>query len=83
MAALPLLLRNVCELIAKPIQVIVKINQVVDEWFLERFVQKIVAILQQFGVQRIEELLIHTLRIANRSQLFVDSAELLGECSRS
>src|SRR5207237_10430754 len=39
------------ELFAQSVEMVVEINQVVDERLLERFVQKIVAILEQFGMK--------------------------------
>src|SRR5437899_11497180 len=38
-------------LFAESVEMVVKINQVVDERLLERFVQKIVGILEQFGMK--------------------------------
>src|SRR6267378_440187 len=82
-AALPLLLRDGGELFAQSVEMVEEIDQIMDERFLERFVQKIVAILEQFGMKRVKQLLIHTFRVANRSQLFVDPAKLFGKGSGS
>src|SRR5207244_1169774 len=64
--AFPLLLRDSRELFAESVQVIVKIDQVVNERLLERFVEKVIAILQHFGMQRIE----HLRRLASSEAFF-------------
>ena len=48
-----------------------------DERFLQRFVQEIVAILEQLGVERIEQLLVDAFGLADSGQLFVDFFEPL------
>src|ERR1700720_1834259 len=45
-SALSLLLRGAPQLLTQAVQVVVKIKRIVDERLLERFVQKIIAILQ-------------------------------------
>src|SRR5262249_46188908 len=81
-AAFSLFLRRGRKLFAQPVEMIVEINQIVNERLLERFVQKIVAILQQFGVKRIEQLLVHTFGVANQRQLLVDLAGELLQSAR-
>src|SRR5436309_2015943 len=53
---------------------VIEINQIMDERFLQGFVKKIVPVFEQLSVQRIEQLLVHTFGIADRPQLFVDLA---------
>jgi hypothetical protein len=46
-----LFLRGGRQLIAEPVQVVVEIDQIVDERFLERFMQKIVPVLEELGME--------------------------------
>src|SRR5215468_11238635 len=52
-------------LFAKSVQMIVEINEIVNEWLLQRFVQEIVAIFEQLGMKRVEQFLAHVFAAAD------------------
>ena len=77
--AFSLLVRGGAQLFGQAIKMIEEKHEVVNERFLERFVQKIVPIFEELVMQRVKEPLIHAFAVSNRSQLFVNFFEACRE----